>query len=376
MRIVVDAHLPGVEEEFSGLGEVVSIPGHEIGPDVLKGATALIVRTVTKVDSALLRNSGIRFVGTATAGVDHVDREWLRAQGIDFASAAGANAESVVEYTLAALAEGLDPEMDYSKTVVGIVGGGHVGSLLATRLRHMGWTVHVSDPPFAASGRMQEPSVSLDELLPMVDILSINAERTTSGSYPTVGLLDAGRLSRLKRGAFLIHTARGGIVDDMAAASARRAGALSWLALDVWQDEPVPARTVKAAADIATPHIAGYSRDAKASGLRMISNALALAMGCPTRTALPHLPVDEQSMTIRVSDSWYGEVHAWRVLMRAMMDIRADDRRFRAVHTAEDFHRLRATYPLRYTFSRYTLDSVHPRWNRMARALGMKTVRS
>lgn len=376
MRIVVDAHIPGVEEEFSGFGDVVSVPGHEIGPDVLDGALALVVRTVTRVDDTLLKGSTVRFVGTATAGVDHVDQDWLRSEGITFASAAGANAGSVVEYTLAALAERTYPATGFRGTVAGIVGGGHVGSLLASRLRRLGWKVHVSDPPLSAKGKMSEPSVAIDDLLPMVDILSINAERTSTGPFPTVGLLNADRLSCLKPGASLIHTARGGIVDDAAAAEARLSGALSWLALDVWQDEPVPAAALKDAADIATPHIAGYSRDAKASGLRMISNALAHFIGRPTRSFLPDLHLNGQSMNIRVSDTWHGEAHAWRVLMRAMVDIRADDRRFRGVHTAEDFHRLRATYPLRYAFSRYTLDSEDPRWNRMAQALGMQTIRS
>ncbi|MEJ2307247.1 MAG: 4-phosphoerythronate dehydrogenase, partial [candidate division WOR-3 bacterium] len=91
------------KEAFSSIGEIVSVPGRSITSEVIKNADILIVRSVTKVNEQLLKNSSIKFVGSATAGIDHVDTGYLESRNIGFASAPGSNSDSVAEYVIAGL---------------------------------------------------------------------------------------------------------------------------------------------------------------------------------------------------------------------------------------------------------------------------------
>ncbi|MEQ9103917.1 MAG: 4-phosphoerythronate dehydrogenase [Rhodothermales bacterium] len=384
MQIIVDAHIPGARDVFSGFGEVVAIPGHEIGPEHVRHARVLVVRTVTTVNEALLVGSSVQFVGSATAGMDHVDTAWLAANRIAWANAHGANAGSVVEYVLAAVAEGLElgaappgnaRDPLHGRTM-GVVGHGAVGSRLAARFRALGCLVKVCDP-FRPEG-----DTDLDNLLRDADIVSLHVPLTHDGTHPTRGLLDAERIARMKPGAMLIQTSRGGVVGDQAAVRARQEGRLSWLVLDVWQDEPLPPPDLVAGVDLATPHIAGYSRDAKSEGVRQVARALRDWLGA-SEGGTPAEELDDREApdmrskpTERIvfpDPSARTGLAAW---IRPMYDIRADDARFRAtlglptkgtpplstiLPSAEArraaFHDLRASYPPRWSFHRYVPGS-------------------
>ena len=95
MKIVADENIPYVAEAFKSLGETVILPNSHIGQTVVKDADILLVRSVTKVNRQLLEGSGVRFVGTATIGIDHIDTDYLQSRNIDFAYAPGSNANSV-----------------------------------------------------------------------------------------------------------------------------------------------------------------------------------------------------------------------------------------------------------------------------------------
>ncbi|SUG14038.1 erythronate-4-phosphate dehydrogenase [Salmonella enterica subsp. arizonae] len=103
MKILVDENMPYARELFSRLGEVKTVPGRPIPVEELNHADALMVRSVTKVNESLLSGTPIKFVGTATAGTDHVDEAWLKQEGIGFSAAPGCNAIAVVEYVFSAL---------------------------------------------------------------------------------------------------------------------------------------------------------------------------------------------------------------------------------------------------------------------------------
>ncbi|MEA1397803.1 4-phosphoerythronate dehydrogenase, partial [Salmonella enterica] len=103
MKILVDENMPYARELFSRLGEVKAVPGRPIPVEELNHADALMVRSVTKVNESLLSGTPINFVGTATAGTDHVDEAWLKQAGIGFSAAPGCNAIAVVEYVFSAL---------------------------------------------------------------------------------------------------------------------------------------------------------------------------------------------------------------------------------------------------------------------------------
>ena len=136
LRIVADAHAWGAAHafrHFPGFATKLTVVEHAaITHALLQQADVLVTRSSTRVDARLLADTAVRFVGTATVGEDHVDKAWLAARGIAFASAAGSSTGSVVEYGIAALlalhAGGL---IDLPHIRLGVVGVGRIGGRLA-----------------------------------------------------------------------------------------------------------------------------------------------------------------------------------------------------------------------------------------------------
>ena len=159
VKIVADANIPLLAEAFGPLGEVAALRADRITPESVADADALLVRSVTPVGGDLLDSSPVRFVATATIGLDHVDQAYLAERGIGFASAQGSNARSVAEYTLAALAV-LAARCGVRMTdqVLGIVGVGNVGGHLARMAETLGMTVLRNDPPLARETGAMCPS--------------------------------------------------------------------------------------------------------------------------------------------------------------------------------------------------------------------------
>jgi len=359
LKIVLDSHIPFAQDIFSKMGEVNAVAGHQIVPETVKKANILIVRSVTKVDKALLHGSVISFVGSATAGIDHIDTEYLSECGVEFASAPGANAESVVEYVLSSMSLlGAKYNVDFRSRTLGIIGCGHVGALLATRCAALGMKVIQNDPPREAV----EGSTgfhNLESLLRQSDIVSIHTPLCTSGKHPTAGLIGSKQLSYLNTGAWIINTARGGICNEQDMVDARNEGHLGALVLDVWENEPTPALSSIDSADIATGHIAGYSSDAKRNGVHMIAKGIRQHFGLK-ELQKGTIPAESNVISLpNVSPSQPAFMHE---LISQMMDIASDDHSFRSVMKveslrAESFHRYRATYPERWSFGRYASEA-------------------
>jgi erythronate-4-phosphate dehydrogenase len=199
VRITADPNIALAAEIFSPLGEISLIPDQSWTAAAVRDADILLVRSVTRVDARLLEGSRVKFVGTATSGVDHIDTEYLKQKGIGFASAPGSNANAVAEYVLSALLV-LAHEHAWSLAgmTMGIVGYGHVGSRLAELVGNLGLQCLLNDPPLkdlTAEARFLE----LEEAI-SADIVTLHVPLTTEGRYPTVRLLDEGKLSRLKSG--------------------------------------------------------------------------------------------------------------------------------------------------------------------------------
>ncbi len=115
----------------------------------------LWVRTVTQVDEALLAGTGVRFVGTATAGYDHLDTGWLDRNGIAWAYAPGANAVAVAEYVLCVIAALRTRDQLRGPSLrAGVIGVGQVGRIVADYLAQAGFQLILNDPPRAAPSRV------------------------------------------------------------------------------------------------------------------------------------------------------------------------------------------------------------------------------
>ena len=361
MHIVLDAHIPFASDIFSKMGEVNAVVGHDIGPETVKNADMLVVRSITRVDKKLLNGSRIRFVGSATAGTDHIDTEYLSGSGIQFANAPGANADSVVEYVLASLAllSSKSGEHLLEKSI-GIVGCGNVGARLAARCAALEMTVFLNDPP-----REEEEGSTLftplPELLGRCDILSIHTPLINFGRHSTQDLISHEQIGLLREGTWLVHTARGGVCNEGSLLWARRQGRLSGLVIDVWENEPLPNSQLIEAADVATGHIAGYSIDAKRRGVMMIQEAASRFFESHRTSA----ESTGDSITRAITESRWAtsETEHLDSVISQIVDIRGDDQRFRAAMTralgrALAFHTYRADYPERYSFSAYTAPAT------------------
>ena len=381
LHLVADANIPAAREAFAGFGEVRLLPGREITRDALAAADVLLVRSVTRVDAALLEGTPVRFVGTATAGTDHVDGDALRQLGVAFASAPGSNAASVVDYVLAALlalassrGEGL------AGKTLGVVGAGQVGRRLVPRARALGLEVVASDPPLAASGAdVGVPLVGLAELLAAADVVTLHTPLTTpaESDHPTLGLIGDESLAAMAPGAWLVNAARGRIVDGGALARSLDRRHLAAAVLDVWPGEPEPAPGLVRRVAVGTPHIAGYAFDGKVAGTRMLERALR-DWHRPPPTPTPPAPWDARptlappSPLVVDAPPAPADAHApaqqaaWlHALARQAYDVGADDARFRtALSGASDraaaFAALRKAYPVRREWSGYAVRGAVP----------------
>ena len=269
MKIVADAHIPYINEYFAAHGELVLVPGREMTSEHVKDADMLLVRAVTQVDEKLLAGSRVKFVGSITAGDDHLDTEWLDKTGISWSTVQGFNAQPVADYVVSCVAalerKQILPTTQKRAVVIGV---GRIGSLVKKYLKLLNFEVITCDPLRAA----KEPEFNSTSLADIsdVDLISLHVPLTRSGEHPTFHFIEKTFLQRQKPGCVLLNASRGAVIDSQAL---MQYGAhLSWC-LDVFEQEPNIDKAVLNRAAIATPHIAGYSIQSKIRGIEMIRQA-------------------------------------------------------------------------------------------------------
>jgi erythronate-4-phosphate dehydrogenase len=381
LRIVADANIPLLEEAFGPLGEVVALPADRITPEAVCDADALLVRSVTKVNAALLDGSRVRFVATATIGVDHVDEAYLASRGIGFASAAGSNARSVAEYVMAALtvlaARG---GWRLQGRILGIVGVGNVGSRAARLAEAIGLRVLRNDPPLAR--KTGDPAYVPLKALAEADIVTFHVPLTREGPDATCQMAGAKLLGMLKPGTVLLNTSRGNVVDPAALKAAIAGRRLSAVVLDVWPGEPNIDLDLLDKADLATPHIAGYSYDGKVNGTRMVLEALCRHFGLARDWDPSPLMPPAANPRVKIPAGVAPE-EAIRRAIAAAYDIEAEDARLRAIagekpdRRGKFFEALRKNYPVRREFQETTVElaAPDPRIEKTLAALGFPVKR-
>ncbi|TAL07881.1 MAG: phosphoglycerate dehydrogenase, partial [Nitrospirae bacterium] len=248
----------------------------------LANADALIVRSAVQVTAALLEPARkLRVIGRAGVGVDNIDLEAATKKGIAVMNTPGANAVAVAEHTFALMlalarhlcrADALTRAGRWEKKslqgtelrgkTLGIAGLGRVGMEVARRARVFGMEVIAHDP-FVSTTVARELGIklaSLDEVYAAADYLTLHVGLTPQ----TSGMINAAALAKMKKGARLINCARGELVEEAALAEALRSGHLAGAAVDVFTEEPPKSSPLLALENvIATPHIAGSTREAQ-----------------------------------------------------------------------------------------------------------------
>ncbi|MGH8589707.1 MAG: 4-phosphoerythronate dehydrogenase [Gammaproteobacteria bacterium] len=354
MHIVADPNIAAVAEAFSDLGDVQLVPGREWTPSLVRHADVLLVRSVTRVDAGLLEDSRVRFVGTATSGVDHIDRDNLARRGIAFAAAPGSNAQAVAEYVSSAvlvLAEARG--LLLAGTTAGVIGGGRVGSRVVRLLSALGIRCLVNDPPLAdtTGDARYRP---LDEVL-AADIVTLHVPLASQGPYPTQGLIGREALSRMKSDVILINTARGGIVGESTLKQRLARHDHMATAIDCWEGEPHIDPELATRSTLSTPHIAGYSADAKLRATSMLHAAACEFFAIPGHWS-PSSPMGREITLVSQSPE-----EAQREAVLLAYDIREDDRALRACLSGvrgtlgRSFDTLRANYRERREFSAHEI---------------------
>ncbi|MEC7907884.1 MAG: 4-phosphoerythronate dehydrogenase, partial [Verrucomicrobiota bacterium] len=270
MNIVCAESVYKGKEIFSEFGHCKILPDKKITKHDLKKTDALIIRSGTKVNHELLENTPVKFVGTTTSGIDHVDTSFLRKANIRFVDAAGSNAESVANYVISAiLSIAVEKKINIRGKKIAIIGNGNVAHRLIPKLKCLGLIVLINDPPKAFSKKSYFPDEKLESLkkiLPQADIVSIHTPFTTTGKWPTKKLVNDKFLKLMKKDSIFINTSRGGVCDEEALILAKKNDEIGMIVTDVWNNEPDYNKELCNHSIIATPHIAGHSLRAKFEG--------------------------------------------------------------------------------------------------------------
>ncbi|AKC60060.1 4-phosphoerythronate dehydrogenase [Blochmannia endosymbiont of Polyrhachis (Hedomyrma) turneri] len=280
MKIVIDKNIPYAYELFNQFGDVQLLSGRDITCDSLRKADALIVRSITKVDDKLLLDTSVKFVGTVTSGVDHVDQDYLLNSSIAFASAAGCNAIAVSEYVFSALLWLAQRDCFFlCDKVIGIIGVGNIGNYLYKKLRFFGVSTLLCDPLLVKSSDNYSDFCSFEKVISESDILTFHVPLVVDGPYATWHMVNADVIESLSDIRVLVNTSRGSVFDNFALWEALKGGKKLSVILDVWENEPELLWPLLRFVDLGTPHIAGSTFEGKIRGIMQIFDAYKVFLG-------------------------------------------------------------------------------------------------
>lgn len=313
MKIVADSHIPFINEYFGAYGELILKSGRSLSRDDVKDADILFVRSITPVNEKLLANSRVKFVGSVTAGADHLDTKWLDEAGIAWSAARGFNAPPVADYVVCVMAalqrKGLLAQSGVKAAVIGV---GHVGRLVVERLKLLNVDVVLCDP-IRAENEHDFISIPFEELSDM-DLISLHVPLTQSGVHPTRHFINKDFLRRQKQACVLLNASRGAVINSKDLV--RYGTHLPWC-FDVWEHEPRIDKAILERAVIATPHIAGYSVQSKIRGIDMIYR-----IACEKNIIQPQ-PISPPIFPIQMPHqalTFAGDKHDWQDIVLAVFN--------------------------------------------------------
>lgn len=377
MKIVADENIPLLDAFFAEMSTtLLRKAGREMTAADVKDADVLLVRSITKVNQSLLEGSSVKFVGTCTIGTDHLDIDYLNAQGIQFSNAPGCNAQAVVDYVLSALLTlGERWQQPWQSLSVGIVGAGNVGGRLYKTLLGLGMDVIAYDPNIA---QFSDPAFS--ERVWQQDVVSLHTPISYDGANKTYHLVNGAKLQSMKSKSCLINSCRGSVINNHELLQHLNNEPNFQAILDVYEDEPSPSDQLINACLLSTPHIAGYSLDGKYQGTAMIYDAVCDFLALPKRLKLAQLVAEPALKKISISQD-APAAFMLKTCIRSAYDIRDDHFRMQSLlglsaeQKAKGFDQLRKNYPIRRDMTQLKLSMKRisePSW---VSALGVKLPR-
>ena len=353
MKIIIDDKIPYIRGAFEDVAEVIYLPGSKTTAEIVRDADAIVTRTRTICNEKLLAGSSVKFIATATIGYDHIDTDYCDAAGIKWTNAPGCNSKSVEQYiasTLMVLAE--TKKLKLKDLCIGIVGVGNVGSKVAKICEIFGMKVLLNDPP-RERAEGSDKFVSLETIKNEADIISLHVPLNIKGEDATFHMGNESFFSALKKRPVLINSCRGEVIETDAVKKALKTKQLSSFVCDCWENEPDLDLELLEMTEIATPHIAGYSKDGKAKGTLMsvlaISDFFGLGLNNwqPSGVELPTNPI------IEIDGEGMNEQEVFSKAILHTYDIRHDDKLLRL--SPEHFEQQRGDYPTRREFPAFTV---------------------
>jgi len=329
------------------------MPGSLTTAAVVRDADALITRTRTICNEGLLSGSSVKIIASATIGYDHIDTEYCDKAGIKWTNAPGCNAKSVEQYIASALmvmAE--NKNLTLAGKTIGIVGVGNVGSKVAKMAEILGMRVLLNDPP-RARREGGNGFVGLDKIIQESDLITLHVPLNQEGIDATWHMADEPFFERMLRKPFFINSCRGEVVKTAALIQAIKNGQVSGAAVDCWENEPNPDTELLELVDLATPHIAGYSRDGKAKGTEMSVMAVSRILGLDLKNWKANNVEKPAVSEILIDGTGKTTQQILSEAILATYDIREDDARMRA--SVSTFEKQRGDYPVRREFPAFTI---------------------
>ncbi|BBP46661.1 erythronate-4-phosphate dehydrogenase [Thiosulfatimonas sediminis] len=360
-KLIIDDAVPYAKAIFGHLGNVISLPGRDIDAQAVETCDALIVRSRTQVNQALLANSNAQYIGSTVVGLDHIDQAYLSETKRQFYSAQGCNANSVAEFVLHALLLLAEKQgFDLSSKSLGIIGVGHVGKCLQQKAQALGMRCLLNDPPRARAEGTQAFS-HLNETL-QADIISVHTPLTFDGADKTYHLLDRAKLATLKPEQIIVNAARGGIIDEAALIDTVLAAKI----IDCWENEPHINPDLAAQSFLISPHIAGHSFEAKLAGSTMVYADLCHFWQQPQQQDWQqNLPEKPAIIELSEAQEWQSSLLA--ILQNTHL-IQNDDQAIRSDPT--HFETYRRHYPVHHEWHMHRVkETRNQKLNEILRAL-------
>ena len=357
MKIVADDKIPFLKGVLEPYAEVVYLPGNKISRKDILDADSLLIRTRTKCTESLLKDTGVRFIGTATIGFDHIDTQFCEKNKIMWTNAPGCNSVSVQQYMAAAMLK-LASEFRFNLAgkKLGIIGVGNVGSRVEKLAKLLGMNVLLNDPPRARK-EDDKNFVSLGEILYNSDIVTLHVPLNIVGEDSTYHLFDDKTFKKMKKGTWFINTSRGEVVMTQCLKKALDSGKFGGAILDVWEHEPDIDIDLMAKTFLSTPHIAGYSTDGKAKGTSIIVNALCHQFNLPLKEWFPQNIPEPEIPEIHIDGK--GKTDEAVILEAVLHTYNIDEDNISLRFSPSDFEKQRGDYRVRREFAAFNVSLTH-----------------
>ena len=354
IKIAADSQILNIEQKlsefFADKYSLKYFESDQLTSTDLQDVDALLVRSTVRVNKELCADSQIQFVGSTTAGINHLDTKYLDSQNISWSHAPGCNACSVTHYVMAVLGMLIEDGLFNIRQSVGIIGYGNIGKKLYQSLSALNIQVYAYDP-FLNDAHL----VTMDKVL-ACDLVTIHVPYSLEGPHPTSNLINQSH-KKLLEDKTLINTSRGGIVSEDLVIELDD---LIYVA-DVWLDEPTPSIPIIQKAFISTPHIAGYSIEGKSNGTSTVAIECARAFNC----------YEENNLSANNLIKWpHGlgnivrDIHAYGFpisIFKSELNLRSISNILKNTsqhELAKEFNNSRANHPPRNDFNKYSFEGI------------------